>query len=546
MGSGSVRTTQRLAAKRQFTRRALFRQGGMLATAGLASSGPSEASATGKLSVGPDLYESIGVRPVINATGPITMFGGSIILPEVRKAMAEASKRYVEIDELMEAVGKRLAEITGAEAAIVTSGCAAALTHATSACIAGGNPERIRRLPLLTGLKDEVISPIESRNGYDHAVRMLGVKMINVANEKELRDAMGPRTAMVAVLAHMSDQSKTLGLSQITRVAREYGVPVLVDAAAEDISVPNVHLERGADLVAYSGGKALHGPQSTGMLIGRKDLIRAAWANSAPHGSFGRPMKVAKEDIMGLLAAVEMWPQRDHAAEWRSWRGWVEEISASVRRVPGVRTNIQRFDGFPESDPRTALKWEKKPRLEILWDSRQLDIGGKEAFRHLYTEEPRVILRSGTGSLREGGESTLLVVPTFMQPGDANVVADRIYRLLSDPRETEQPGSNSAPAKVAGRWDLKIDFVYGSADHSVIFAQEGSELSGEHRGEMTSGDLAGWMDGNRIHFKDSHTFEAANFGYEFEGTVNGETAGGEVGLGAYGSARWTATRRPYV
>ena len=545
MENRPTQTTSSSTRERTLTRRALFRNGGTLAAAGLASAGTSVASSAGKLSVGPDLYKSIGVRPVINATGPITMFGGSIILPEVREAMAQASKRYVQIDELMEAVGNRLAEITGAEAAIVTSGCAAALTHATSACIAGGNPERIRRLPLLAGLKDEVVAPVESRNGYDHAIRMLGVKMIEVANEKKLRDAMGPRTAMVSVLAKTADQSRTLGLSQITRVAREYGVPVLVDAAAEDLSIPNVHLERGADLVAYSGGKALHGPQSTGMLIGRKDLVKSAWLNSAPHGSFGRPMKVAKEDIMGLLAAVEMWSQRDHAAERRAWKGAVEEISASVRRVPGVRTNVQRFDGLTESEPITSLKWEKKPRLEILWDSEQLGIGGEEVYKHLYNEDPRVILRSGTGNRRHGGESKILVIPTFMQPGDANVVADRLYRLLSDPPKLEQSKSTLAPANVAGRWDLRIDFVYGSTNHTLTFAQEGSELSGEHRGEVTTGDLSGWVDGNRIHFRDSQTYQAASFGYEFEGTVTGDTARGDVGLGAYGSARWAAKRRPY-
>ena len=546
MGNGSTPTVSRPTRQRPLTRRALFRNGGLLAAAGLAPAGTAAASTAGKLSLGTDLYESIGVRPVINATGPITMYGGSIILQEVRQAMAQASKRYVQIDELMEAIGNRLAEITGAEAAIVTSGCAAALAHATSACIAGGNPERIRRLPSLAGLKDEVVAPVTSRNGYDHAIRMLGIKMIDVANEKELREAIGPRTAMVSMLARTADQSKTLGLSRITRVAREYGVPVLVDAAAEDLSVPNVHLERGADLVAYSGGKALHGPQSTGMLIGRKDLVQSAWLNSAPHGSFGRPMKVAKEDIMGLLAAVEMWPQRDHAAEWRTWRGWVQEISASVRRVPGVSTNVQLFDGLPQSDPITALKWEKKPRLEILWDSERLGIGGEEVFKHLHNEDPRVILRSGTGNRRQRGESKLLVVPTFMQPGDANVVADRLYRLLSDPPQPEQSKSTGSPSNVAGRWDLKIDFVYGSADHTLTLAQEGSELSGEHKGEVTAGDLAGWVDGNRIHFRDSHTYQAANFGYEFEGEVTGDTMQGDVGLGAYGSARWAAKRRPYA
>ena len=532
MSNRSIPNRSSSRGKRTLSRRALFQGGGALAAAGLASSGtPLAASPAGKLSLGADLYESIGARPVINATGPITRFGGSIILPEVREAMSQASRRFVVIDELMDAVGERLAEITGAEFAIVTSGCAAALTHATSACIAGGNPERIRRLPVLAGMKDEVVVPVESRNGYDHAIRNLGVRMINVADEKELRAALGPRTAMVMVLARTADQSKTLVLSQIAKVAHEYGVPVLVDAAAEDLSVPNIHLERGADLVAYSGGKALHGPQSTGMLIGRKDLVKAAWANSAPHDSFGRAMKVAKEDIMGLLAAVEMWPQRDHAAERRAWTGWVQEMAASVGRVPGLRTRVDLWEGIAERDPIMALKWERKPRLDMFWDSKEVGIGGAELLQNLLRTEPRVAIRLGEGTLRSGGESRARVYPTFMQPGDANIVADRLYRLLSNPPSTGASSSGKPAADVSGRWDLRIDFVYGSADHKVTFEQRGDKLSGEHLGEVTSGDLTGWVDGDRVYFHDSQDYEAASFGYDFEGTVTGDTAQGEVGLG---------------
>ena len=270
------------------SRRALFRNGGLLAAAGLAPPATTRGAKTaGKLSIGSKIYESIGVRPIINANGPITLFSGSVMLPEVREAMAEASRRYVHLDELMEAVGNRLAEITGAEFGIVTSGCSAALVHATSACIAGGAPELIQRLPDLSGLKDEVVAPVDSRNVYDHAVRMLGVKIINVSNERELRAAVGPRTALVMVLAKTADRSETLRLEHIVPVAHEQSIPVLVDAAAEDLSIPNVHLERGADLVAYSGGKAFRGPQSTGLLIGRRDLVQAAWLNSAPHHAFG-------------------------------------------------------------------------------------------------------------------------------------------------------------------------------------------------------------------------------------------------------------------
>ena len=379
-------------------------------------------------------------------------------------------------------------------------------------------------------MKDEVVVPVESRNGYDHAIRNLGVRMINVADEKELRAALGPRTAMVMVLARTADVSKTLGLSQVTKIAHEHDVPVLVDAAAEDLSVPNIHIQRDAGLVAYSGGKALHGPQSTGLLIGRKDLVKSAWANSAPHDSFGRAMKVGKEDIMGLLAAVEMWPQRDHVAERRSWAGWVQEMAASVGRVPGVRTQLDLFEGVVERDPIMALKWEHKPRLDMFWNSREVGIGGAGALKHLLRTEPRVAIRLGEGTLRGGGESMARAYPMFMQPGDANIVADRLYRLLSNPPSPDAGKSAKATADVAGRWDLHIDFIYGSADHRVTFEKQGDDLSGEHIGEITSGDLRGWVDGDRIHFRDAHEYEAASFSYEFEGTVAGDTAQGESGI----------------
>ncbi len=521
------------------SRRELFRNGGLLAAAGLAAPA---AKGAGKLSIGPDLYESIGVRPIINANGPITLFSGSVMLPEVREAMSQASRRYVQIDELMEAVGSRLAAITGAEFGIVTSGCAAALVHATSACIAGGDPERIQRLPDLSGLKDEVVAPVDSRNIYDQAVRMLGVKIINVVNEQELRAAVGPRTALVMVLAKTADRSKTFRLEQITPIAREQNIPVLVDAADEDLSIPNVHLARGADLVAYSGGKAFRGPQSSGMLIGRKDLVKAAWLNSAPHHAFGRPMKVGKEDIMGLLAAVEMWLERDHDAERLTWAGWVDEIAASVGRVPGVKIQIERFEGIMQRDPLIGIKWDSKPRMAISWDSEKLGITGEEVYKRLYSEEPRIVLRSASGNGRKSGESSVAVVPKYMQRGDANVVAERLYSLLSAPPKSSRKSGGSS-LNVAGRWDLRIDFAHGKADHKLFFEQQGADLSGEHRGERTQGEIAGWVEESRILFRDIQKYEGGTFEYRFEGSVAGASMQGEVDMGEYGLASWSAKRR---
>jgi seryl-tRNA(Sec) selenium transferase len=244
----------------------------------------------------------------------------------------------VNLDELMEKVGERLAKLLGCEFGIVTSGAAAALTHATSACVAGADPEKMQQLPDLTGLKNEVIVPRQSRNTYDHAIRTVGVKMIEIDKREEFHAALGKRTAMVAVLG-TGEARGNIRLEEMAEAAHKIGVPVLVDGAAELPTPPNPYLSRGADLVAYSGGKIIRGPQCAGLLLGRKDLVKAAWINSAPHHSFGRAMKVGKEEIMGLLAAIEAWVgRRDLQAEYRQWESWYAHISQALTRLPGLRT----------------------------------------------------------------------------------------------------------------------------------------------------------------------------------------------------------------
>jgi L-seryl-tRNA(Ser) seleniumtransferase len=378
---------------------------------------------------------------------------------------------------------------------------------------------------------------------------MLGVNIINVKNERELRAALGPRTALVMVLAKTAGRAKTLRLEHIVPIAREQKVPVLVDAAAEDLSMPNVHLTRGADLVAYSGGKAFRGPQSTGLLVGRKDLVQAAWLNSAPHHSFGRPMKVTKEDIMGLLAAVEMWVERDHEAERRTWAGWVDEIAASVGRVPGVEARVMRFEGIMQREPLIGIKWDSKPRLEISWDSKKLGITGDEVYKRLYSEEPRIVLRSASGDGRGSGESSVTVVPMYMQRADANIVARRLYALLSDAAKSKRVAGGSsadvtsnAVSNLVGRWDVRIDFAYGNAGHKLFFEQDGANLTGTHLGERTEGAISGWVDGDRVVFRDTQQYEGGSFQYQFEGSITGDSMQGEVDPGEYGAARWSAQR----
>ena len=516
---------------KSISRRTLLRSGAALAAAG----GVPNASAAPALSFGGDMYQSIGVRPVINAKGVFTMLSGSLMLPECRQAMQQASRNFVQIDELMEAVGKRLAELTGAESAIVTCGCAAALAHATAACLAAGDPEKIHRLPNLDGLKSEVIVPRYSRNIYDQSIRMVGPKIISVANEEEMRMAINDRTAMAMVVGSPRDRGP-FGLKEVAAIAHEYDVPVLLDAAAEALTIPNVHLERGADLVAYSGGKALLGPQSSGLLIGRKDLIQAAWLNSAPHHAFGRPMKVAKEDIMGLLAAVEMWVRRDHASEWKTWESCLDEIATKVKDVPGVTTEVLQPRGLSN----------RSPQLAIRWDGGKMGISGDELYKQLYDGDPRIVLASSTGDRRHPVDSSATVMPWQLQPGEAAIVAAEIHRALSEPRKG-LPNSRAVAPKtdVSGQWDVEMLFVSMTAKHRFVFEQDGGSLLGTHIGETTQGDLKGWIEGSEIRFRSAQPLEGAGIHFAFMGKVSGDTMAGEVDLGEYGTARWSARRHSY-
>lgn len=481
------------------------------------------------------MYRAIGVDPLLNAKGTFTIITGSQTLPEVKKAMDEASRSYVQMDELMGGVSKKLAEITGAPWGIVTAGCCAAITHTTAACLAGTNPERMQRLPDLTGLKSEVIIPEYSRNVYDHAVRMLGVKIVEVKTPEELESAFNERTAMVYILAGPGDEGP-LGTQAVSAVAKKHNVPVFVDAAAEILTFPNVHLGRGATCVAYSGGKCIRGPQAAGLLLGDRNLLEAAWANSAPHHAFGRSLKVGKEEIMGMLTAVEMWKKRDHDAEWKQWEGWLNEIATSVKRVDGVTTQIDGPEGLSN----------RSPRLVIRWDGEKLGITGQEVAKTLLDTEPRIVLGSGTGSRPDHMASTVSITPYMMMPGNSKVVAERLYAVLSKPPHFENEAlPQGTPASVDGQWEATIEYLRGSAQHNLIIEQHGDKLVGTHQGETISGDLTGSVAANLVRFRSSQKIQGTRLSFDFSGTVNGDTMAGNVNLGEYGEAKWTARRHQY-
>jgi D-glucosaminate-6-phosphate ammonia-lyase len=538
-----------------FSRRKLLGRGALLA-ASPAFLGDSQSAAAappvtvGKLQIGSDIYQSIGVRPFINCRGTLTVISGSLELAEVRQAKDAAAQHFVQLDELMDAVGQRLAELTGAEWGMVSAGCAAGLAHATTACITGGNPDLHVRVPDLSGFaKDEVVIPKNSRNEYDQAIRSVGVRVIEVSDAGEYEAALGPKVAMVYIMASPRLESGPLPYDAIYSIARKKNIPVLVDAAAEMLTIPNVHLQKGATLVGYSGGKALRGPQCAGMLLGRKDLVKAAWVSSAPHHGHGRTMKVGKEEIVGMLAAVEMWVKRDHKAEDEMWTSWMNNIAARVSQIDGVTTAVRQPRGLSNHSP----------GLSINWDAAKLGITGQEVSRILDTTEPRILLGGGGGGSgggtgggsgrggRGGGQTGISITAYMMLPGEDKIVADRVHAILSARRPATRPETAKAPSgDLSGRWEVHIEFAAGSGDHIFHVKQQGGQLVGTHQGDFVSRDFSGTVSGDEVQIASSiGEVHGAALAYRFSGKLSGDTMSGSLDMGEYLGAKWTAKRHAF-
>ncbi|WP_207944758.1 aminotransferase class V-fold PLP-dependent enzyme [Actinomadura rubrisoli] len=478
-------------------------------------------------------YEAIGVRPLINGRGTYTVLSGSLMLPEVRDAIDRAARKYVQLDELADAIGKRLGELTKAEFGMVSSGASAALGHASAACVAGGNPDLHVRLPDLTGFKKtEAIIPKHSRNVYEAAISATGLKIVEVDSREELKAALGPQTVLVYIFAMPRVDKSELDTRTIARIAHAAGVPVLVDAAAEILTIPNVHLQRGADLVAYSGGKCLRGPQSAGILLGRKDLVRAAWVHSAPHHGWARGFKVGKEEAMGMLAAVEMWVQRDHRAEYARWTSWLKDITRRVSVVRGLTTKIVQPDGLSN----------RTPTLTILWNAEKLGVTGQTIVDTLWNGEPRIAINAAGGG--DPAQSGVSITPYMLEPGNAKTIAAELVKLLRDPPPKPEP-PKPPTVDASGTWALDIRYTAGrSTAHELKLSQNGAKLTGTHKGEFVTRPATGTVSGAEVtvrsHYGEEHG-DALDF--TFTGTLKGDRISGALSMGEYLGASWTATRK---
>ena len=398
-------------------------------------------SVQGAVGKGParNVYSRLGIRTLINCRGTWTYLSGSLELPEVRAAQLEAAKYFVNIMEVQQAVGKRLAELTGAESGMVTSGAAGAMASATAACIAGSDPAKIWQLPDTSGLKYEVVM-VGGRSAFDSAIRLAGAKLVLVYSPEELPSALNEKTAMIYT-CDLGDQ-----LAKEIAIAKNAKVPLLLDDAAGIPPIDNIKLyaKMGADLYTFSGGKGLMGPQCSGVLLGRRDLIEAALANTSPwEGALCRPMKVGKEEMIGCLTAVETWLKMDLDALTREWNARVQRIAKLAETVSGVKTDIS-----------VPTEGNRYPTLTVTWDQQAWAFTVDDCARKLSEGDPRieVLTRSNPSlvpAVVEGNPNRkepqtndqLQIVSMTLRPGEDMIVGRRLREILSAARKTARPAA---------------------------------------------------------------------------------------------------------
>jgi len=382
-----------------------------------------------------NVYTRLGVKTVINCRGTWTYLSGSLEFPEVREAQVEAAQYFVDVIDLQRAVGRRLSELTGAESGIVTSGSAGAMAAATAGCMAGTDDKYIWQLPDTTGLKHEVVM-VGGRSAFDSAIRLTGAKLVLVYSPEELANALNENTAMIYT-TDLGDK-----LQKELSIAKDHKIPMLLDDAAGIPPVENAKLyaRMGIDLYCFSGGKGLRGPQCSGLLLGRKDLVEAALMNSAPReGAVCRPMKVGKEEIIGCLTALETWLKIDDKKLYAEWNARIDRIRKLVETVPGVRT-----DTFIPDDG------NRYPTLRVYWDQQKWNYKVSDCVQDLRASDPRIeVLGADNPSLvkavREGNPNPnhkelkqpdhIELVSMTIKPGEEIIVGRRLREILSEARK---------------------------------------------------------------------------------------------------------------
>jgi uncharacterized pyridoxal phosphate-dependent enzyme len=365
-----------------------------------------------------NVYDELGITTVINGQGTMTVLGGSLMRPEVEAVMALAGKHFVSVPELEVATGKRIAEMLKLPAgysAIVTSGAAAAMQSGLAGILTGDNPKFIEQIPDLTGMKSEVIIQKTHRNPFDHQLRNTGVKLIVIETREELRNAANANTAMMH-FSNFANEEGQIKVDEWVKLGKELNIPTFIDAAADTPPVSHLwdYANMGYDLIAFSGGKAMRGPQCAGLLLGRKDLVSYALLNNSPHeDTIGRSQKVGKEEIVGMVKALECYLNEDHEALNKEWHKRLELIATKIMTLPGATTSYFLPDMA-----------NHVPHLEIKWDQQRIKITPHEAYTALRQGNPSIVLTTGE-------RPDALSMNSFMlKPGEDAIIADKLYQVL--------------------------------------------------------------------------------------------------------------------
>ena len=375
-----------------------------------------------------NVYTRLGVKTVINCRGTWTYLSGSLEFPEVRQAQVEAAQHFVNMLELQRAVGRRLSELTGAESGIITSGSAGAMAAATAGCMAGTDDKHIWQLPDTTGLKHEVIM-VGGRSAFDSAIRLTGAKLVLTYSPEELANAINENTAMIYT-TDLGDK-----LQNELSIAKEHKVPMLLDDAAGIPPADNAKLyaRMGIDLYCFSGGKGLCGPQCSGLLLGRKDLIEAALLNCSPReGAVCRPMKVGKEEVIGCLTALETWLKIDEKKLYAEWNGRVDRIRKLVETVPGVKTETYTPDDGNRY-PTLKISWDQQGWRYTISDCVQELRAGNPVIEVLGADNPSLVtaVREGNPNRKEPkGPDHIELVSMTIKPGEEIIVGQRLRSIL--------------------------------------------------------------------------------------------------------------------
>lgn len=385
----------------------------LLQTAAVVPATAAAASVTNLSASSPSsLYASLGVKPVINGVGVVTVLGGSIMPPEVIRAMEEASRYFIPLPELEKRVGARIAELLQAPAAMVTCGAASAIAVGTAACLSQGDPAKLRQLPNREGIRFEVIQQKSHRSGYESQMELCGAKIVTVETRQELEAAINERTGMMFFL-NKGEPDGQIRSAEFVQIGKQRGVPTMNDAASDATPKENLwkYTKLGFDLVIFSGGKALRGPQSSGLLLGRKDLIEASLSAMSPFGGIGRGMKVGKEELCGLLAAVERYLKVDHDAEYRELEARVASIRTALKGVSGVQT-----------DRHVPIIANEVPHVTVQWDESARGLTSQQVTERLLAADPPIhVQRPGKGQL---------LISVWMMRGDEHKIVGRRLREI--------------------------------------------------------------------------------------------------------------------